>query len=191
MKKKRLQFLLDMDGVLVDFISGALEALNKEYKKDITLEQYAREFGVWDTYDYYGITQEDFWRTIEAVPYFWLDLKPLPWYKELYDYLSSIGDVTIVTAPSQSMNCIREKYSWLYRYLNLTIKDVVMANKKYLLTAHGNVLIDDYSKNVSEFKGSGGKAVLVPSTWNTVDLTGDIVIDKIRRELNVMYVWKD
>ena len=66
-----------------------------------------------------------------------------------------------------------------------------MANKKYLLTAPGNVLIDDYTKNVNEFRGSGGEAVLVPSNWNTADLTEDIVVDKIRSELNVMYVWKD
>ena len=117
MERKRLQFLLDMDGVLVDFVSGALEALNKKYKKSTTLEQYVREFGTWGISDYYGITEEEFWKTIEEVPYFWLDLKPFPWYKNLYGYLSSIGDVTIVTAPSQSMNCIREKYSWLYSIL--------------------------------------------------------------------------
>jgi len=191
MEKKRLQFLLDMDGVLVDFISGALDALNKRYQKNITLRQYASEFGAWPTYDYYGITEKDFWKTIDDTRWFWYNLKPMPWYKELYGYLSSMGDVTIVTAPSLSIACIEEKLAWLSRYLNLNVKDVIFANKKYLLTAPGNILIDDYYHNTESFRSFGGKAILVPSSWNTVDLTEEMVFNVIRKELNVMYVWKD
>lgn len=183
MENRRIQILLDMDGVLVDFMSGAIKALNKAYHKDITLEQYATEFGKWGTYDYYGISKKEFWQAIENVLGFWLDLQPIPWYKELYNYLSSKGDVTITTAPSKSNSCVVQKYRWLEYYLNIKKEDVIMINKKQLLVAPGNILIDDSPDNVDRFSSVGGKAILVPSTWNTVNLTFEQVVYAIDSQL--------
>jgi uncharacterized HAD superfamily protein len=75
MEQKRTQILLDMDGVLADFISSAVDSLNRDYGKEITMKQYATEFGAWETYDYYNITVKEFWRSIEKTPNFWLNSK--------------------------------------------------------------------------------------------------------------------
>lgn len=170
MEKENLHFLLDMDGVLTDFLSGALEALNRDYGRGVTIEQYAKEFGKWGTYDYYGITQEEFWGSIYSTPDFWLHLKPLPWYKELYELLSESGEVTIVTSPSMDPNCAKEKLQWLHKHLGINASQVFIGSRKYLMAGNG-LLIDDYHKNVDSFQAAGGTAILIPSNWNTLDLT--------------------
>lgn len=177
--EKRKQFLLDMDGVLSDFISGALKELNKEYHRDITIEQYAKDFGQWGTYDYYGITVEQFWKPIVNNKSFWINIQPYPWYRELYDDLKEVGDVTILTHPYPGdKECIRQKLEWLKLYLGLDSDDVLFGSRKYLLAGNG-LLIDDYYKNVNSFIDAGGEAVLVPSNWNTVDISYNKVLSTI------------
>lgn len=170
MEMKRTQILLDMDGVLADFLSGAIEALNRDFNRTITIERYALEFGQWGTYDYYGITQEQFWGSIHSTPNFWYNLKPMPWSKSVYNMLSSFGDITILTTPSLDPSCAMQKLQWLDNYFNIKSDAVLMGARKYLLAGNG-ILIDDYHKNVDSFKEAGGDAILIPSNWNTLDLT--------------------
>ena len=168
--KKEQQILLDMDGVLVDFVSGALSALNRDFNKDITIERYVKEFGLWEMYDYYGISIKQFWDSIHNTPDFWYNLQPLPWYKELYKLLSELGLVTIVTTPSIDPSCAEQKLRWLRDYMDIDSTQVLMGTRKSLLVGNG-ILIDDYYGNVEKFKGFGGEAILIPSTWNTNGLT--------------------
>ncbi len=123
-KNKRPNILLDVDGVLADFLSGAIKVLNRAYNRDITLEQYAKEWGKWGTYDYYGITVEQFWKPIDETHNFWMDLEPMPWATKLYTALSAVGDVTILTMPNADPNCGRQKLQWLDYHLGI--------KKKYL-----------------------------------------------------------
>jgi 5'(3')-deoxyribonucleotidase len=175
---KKLHFLLDMDGVLVDFLSGAIESLNKEFDRSITIDQYVKEFGQWGTYDYYGITVQQFWTAIHSTPDFWFNLKPIPWYDQIYKLLSGIGDVTIVTAPSEDPDCAKQKLLWLRKHLDIGPDKVFLGTRKYLMAGNG-ILIDDYQKNVESFKLAGGQAILIPSTWNTPNLTWERVCNTI------------
>lgn len=159
-----------MDGVLVDFLSGAIKVLNRDFKKDHTIEEYAEKFAQWETYDWYGISITDFWNSISITPFFWIDLEPMPWYKELYGLLSEMGDVTILTSPSLDPLCAMQKLQWLKKYLNIGSDAVFMGSRKYLMAGNG-ILIDDYYKNVDKFRLAGGEAILVPSNWNTNGLT--------------------
>lgn len=167
-------FLLDMDGVLVDFTSSALELFNRELNKDITLEDYVnKQFG-WNIQDVYEISVNEFWSIIDSKPFFWLKLKPFPWAKLLVDFLRKIGDVTIVTTPSLDPECAKQKLQWLDSCLNIKSNDVFIGSKKYLMAGNGT-LIDDAPNNVNKFIEYGGKAILVPSNWNTRDLNFNLV----------------
>ena len=186
MEKKRI--LLDMDGVLSDFISGAVNVLNRTYDKDITMKQYATEFGEWGTYDYYGITVEEFWRPINQEPNFWINLKPYPWYKELYNSLCDIGEVTIVTSPSEDPDCMAQKLKWARHYLGISITEMFFGSRKYLMAGNG-ILIDDYSKNTEAFATAGGESILIPSNWNTPDISFDKVWDTIQKNETIQ-LWQ-
>jgi len=179
---KRKQILLDQDGVLADFLSGAIKVLNRAYGRDITLEQYSKEFGKWGTYDYYGITVEQFWEPIDDEFNFWMNLEPMPWATKLYTALAAIGDVTIVTMPGADPDCGRQKLQWLDYHLGIKHDEVFLGARKYLMAGNG-VLIDDYHKNTDAFIENGGQAILIPSTWNKFDTSFEEIWDIISKQL--------
>lgn len=45
--------------------------------------------------------------------------------------------------------------------------------------AGNGILIDDYHKNVEAFKDAGGEAILIPSNWNAVGVTFDMIKNTI------------
>ena len=177
-----MEILLDMDGVLADFFGKALQTFNHRFHKDVTPEQYIRESSNWDISKFYGISDITFWETIEAEKGFWLEIKPIPWYRDLYVSLTAYGRVTIFTSPSRDPRCAREKLLWLKKYMGLYSDDVIMGSRKELSAGNG-ILIDDSGRNVERFRNAGGQAILVPSTWNTLDLTFDKVWEPIRDSL--------
>lgn len=181
-KMDRINILLDCDGVICDFLSGAIDVLNKKYKRDYTVEQYARNFGEFGIDKFYGITTQEFWDTITETENFWYNLQPFPWAKELYDYLKIIGNVTIVTSPSLDPDCAKQKLMWLKHHLNIDSTDVFIGSKKHLMAGNG-LLIDDYKKNVMDFMNNGGDAIIVPSNWNSIILTKELVFDTIERDI--------
>lgn len=175
------EILLDMDGVLSDFFTAAFTKLTSLQTDPMQKYDYVRhqEF---DMAKVFGITQETFWSTIDQDS-FWLDLKPFLWAPELYRKLSEYGRVTICSSPSLNPNCIPQKLAWLKQHLNLVASSCLFGGRKELMAGGNKILIDDYPKNVEKFRAAGGKAILVPSNWNTVNLTYTQVLSTILAEL--------
>lgn len=178
----RVDYLLDMDGVLSDFTSGALTVLNKACNRTVTLDRYVEDFGEWGIQNYYNLSTEQFWDIINNEKDFWLNLKPFYWSKSLLKFLRKTGDVTVVTTPSLDPDCAKQKLQWLEKYLDIKSNDVFLGSKKYLMAGNG-ILIDDYPKNVQKFYENKGQAILVPSNWNTLNLTFEQVKQTILNNL--------
>lgn len=104
-----------MDGVLCDFKSAAINALEK------TPEQ----------------------RYPQARWGFFLGLKPIPGAIDAFRKLSEKYDVWILTRPSpQNVNCYTEKAQWVWNNLGEeVVEKVIMSCDKNLLK--GDFLIDD------------------------------------------------
>jgi len=181
---KEINILLDMDGVLADFTHGAINVLNQRTKKNYTVKQYAEEFGNWGMDRNYGITKYEFWLAIGSKDEFWFKLKPFPWALDLYKYLCSLGNVTIVTTPSLDPDCAAQKLRWLDYYLRVKSSDVFIGGKKYLMAGNG-ILIDDYPVNCEKFAKAGGEAICVPSNWNTIDFNEDLVMESINQKITL------
>lgn len=60
--------------------------------------------------------------------------------------------------------------------------DVFIGSKKHLMAGNG-VLIDDWEVNVNKFREAGGEAVLIPSNWNSVGLTFELLKEDINTSL--------
>ena len=169
--KKEQHILLDMDGVLCNFIQGALDAHGSDIAHD--------EINDWNIEKRLGITGTEFWDKMKGYD-FWFNLKPYPWYKTLYKRLKSeYFDVTIVTSPSNDSECCQAKLDWLKKYLKIKPEDVFVGTKKYLLANNNNILIDDNRKNCEEFAEYGGPYVVFPQKWNGFEIADNEKLDYV------------
>lgn len=151
-----MHILLDMDGVLADFLSQACH-IHKQ-----PLESVDR----WDFYESWGLTAEQFWLPLRGRA-FWANLEPYHWARRLYYTLASQYDVTIATSPNKDPDCASGKVDWLYRYFGEDFRDYLIGPEKWLMAKPGHLLIDDNADTCRKFIELGGNAVLFPQPWNT------------------------
>jgi 5'(3')-deoxyribonucleotidase len=149
--------LLDLDGVLVDFISGCLKVLGRHEKHD--------DIKSWNFYREWGISDEEFWEKCSA-PGFWYNLELYPWAKEFYSLLKKHGDVVISTSPSSHPLCTQEKIAFCQDKLDIKRRDIMVGGRKELLAGEGRILIDDYTENINIFNRYGGNGILFKQPWN-------------------------
>lgn len=157
--EERRIFLLDLDGVIANFVAGSIEACELPITED--------EVRQWDYYEPY-MTRYEFWRRIHEQKYFWEDLPVYPGSYELVDHLGSRGDVIYCTDPSGDVDAATGKIKWLVRngFMGPGGNNYVLTHHKHLLARPGVVLIDDYPANVERFIQHGGEALLFDRPWN-------------------------
>jgi 5'(3')-deoxyribonucleotidase len=151
--------LLDLDGVLVDFVGGALRVHGSQLCPD--------DINRYDMVGVMGVSGVDFWKPIDAAgPEFWRDLESYPWFDQLYHGLKALGRVVLVTQPSWSWHSFAGKKMWLDRVLGPSFRDYAFIKEKDLLARPTRVLVDDSPHNIASFLAAGGEACLFPQPWN-------------------------
>lgn len=157
------QCLLDMDGVLADFVGGVVKAHGRPYPYI-----HPSSYGCFDIEKIWGISAHDFWSPCDGAS-FWDNLGKTPEADTLVNSVcEQFGpdNVAILTAPSQSPYCVPGKRRWIERYYPQLKKNIIFGSAKKFLAAPTRVLIDDRDKNVDDFVGAGGCAILMPRLWN-------------------------
>lgn len=150
--------LLDMDGVLCDFVGEACELHGRD---PATVTR-------WDFYAGWGMTAADFWRPINHQGRdFWARLQPYPWAAELIEAVAKADpDFHVCTTPSASPESLAGKLDWLHAHFGRRFRRYHMTPSKAALAAPGRLLIDDSDHNVGDFIANGGEAMLFPQPWN-------------------------
>lgn len=160
---------VDMDGVLVDFLRGALSAHNRLD----ALDNYPR--GQWLVERHLGMTAEEFWGPLQGFE-FWDNL---PAYHTFWTFVDVInetfgGNWAIASTPCDDPFSAAGKLSWLSRYLpkcnGRSFRRFFLCEHKYRLAKPGTVLIDDNETNCRDFVAAGGRSVLIPRPWNTAPI---------------------
>lgn len=165
---KKLTFLLDMDGVCVDFITPALNAVGRP---DL-IDNWKDNQG--NLGELTGLSYGDIWEKIDGLEEsFWRDMKEYPWFWDMYNHLSSLGEVVFCTSPSWDENCPKGKLLWLHDRFGRDFRNYVFTNYKYLLASRRSILIDDTEAQCNSFIKGGldnfgekGRAILFPQPWN-------------------------
>lgn len=170
---------LDMDGVIVDFMTSSLELHGGGH----LLETWPP--GEKDAHTLLGITRGQFWKKLDAAgAQFWSDLPPYPWTFDLLSLLRRIAPVTILTSPSMSHDCPGGKILWMRKHLGKGFRDYLIGPSKHLLAHPDTLLVDDKESNVEKFRSAGGQAILFPRPWNSNHHELD-PLEYVRRQLNV------
>lgn len=152
--------LLDMDGVLVNFVDGIISSFGIEAKHD--------DWASWNYHKELGFTDEQMWAPTREAGW-WEALNPYPWAGELVEYLRSSGfKVIFCTSPSTDSKCPMEKVNWLRKHglMDHGKNDYQMGPMKELNAMSGAILIDDSDANVEKYQNAAGKAILFPQPWN-------------------------
>lgn len=178
--------LVDMDEVLVDYISGAL----KVHK--VTPQQLAakRKPGHWNIAEALSIPEGDFWKPINDIgSEFWEALQPLPWAEKLVGLIEAIGwDWYVVTSPSREPESYSGKVRWLKNFFGKEFDRIIPTKYKWLLAGEGRVLIDDREKNCVEFEKVGGASILFPSAGNFLYVFQDRPLEYVSHRLEGLKV---
>jgi hypothetical protein len=136
---------IDLDGVIVDFLRGAVEAgiYNPETGK--MDEQKLEE------------ADDGFWANLPTI------IEGMWLYSRLYAY-SKKKDFTLYVLSHAINDAAREgKKQWLEKNLHINPMNVVFVSKrrdKNDFADSETLLIDDYQKNCEEFTKAGGQSVL-------------------------------
>lgn len=172
--------LLDMDGVIADFVGSAIRLFGRE---DLLSTWPC---GQWCIAKALGISEVDFWGKIDVRGrHFWERLDFYPWAFRLTGMLTSFAPWTICTSPSHHPESLAGKLAWLHSCFGFPFRNYFMGSAKHLFARPGTVLVDDSDKNVSDFQAAGGKSILFPQPWNALYAIqmGEDKLDYVERQL--------
>ena|SRR6218665_2490344 len=153
-----MKIVLDLDGVLVDFVGGIFRHLDiipqETWPTPGKFDSSA--FGVANIWD--GL-RHDFWEGLQ-------------WNLDGPDILkmceAAVGkeNIVICTSPALHPEGASGKMAWIQRELKDYRRRFFIGSAKHFLANPNTILVDDFEKNVSDFQNHGGKAILVSRPWN-------------------------
>jgi hypothetical protein len=152
---------VDLDGVLVNFCSGAFRVHGARYPDPWPV-------GVFAVRDVLRLDNQAFWAPMDEQ--FWADLEPMPDCRDLLHLLEGFfgaDHVCILSSPSHDPSALAGKYRWILRHLPAYARRYLIGPAKHFCAGPGKVLLDDHDDNVQRFTEAGGQGVLVPRPWNS------------------------
>lgn len=156
-----IQCNFDLDGVLANFIKGALEW----HKKEGPVEE-------WDFFAKWGVSEKEFWE--DKGFDFWRLLEPyadgMSLLKEVEEACGEDSPIAmqigLMSSPCETAGCCDAKREWVREYLPQYYKRLTLVNEKEQHAGPTKILIDDSDSNCKKWRNAGGRAILVPRTWN-------------------------
>jgi 5'(3')-deoxyribonucleotidase len=155
-----MKILLDMDGVLADFVGEVEEIFNFPLAGKINEHD--------DFWSVLGQSPNDFWnhKDINKTE-FWENLAKYSWADELVSILHYYAkEVHICSSPSLAVPAFSGKAKWIENHYPTLLGNIVLTRNKSLLANEDHILIDDSEVMVNNFRKAGGNAILFPQEWN-------------------------
>jgi 5'(3')-deoxyribonucleotidase len=142
----RSRILLDVDGVLADFLTPAIVILRRLTGKPWTHQ----DMPTWDLFDVVGHEWEKRFFQECGRRGFAESLDVYAGAREGVAQLQQISDIYIVTSPMQhNPTWTYERESWLQKHFEIPASKVVHTSAKYL--CRGDILVDDRPANVEKW----------------------------------------
>lgn len=134
---------LDLDGVMADFDA-----------------HFPATFGL----DHKSMADAAMWQVINSHDSYFRDMPPCPGAKEFFASVAWIEPIILTACPSSNYGHVaRQKRAWVREHLSTScIILPVMGgrNKALFMHAPGDVLIDDFERNIKAWELEGGVGIL-------------------------------
>lgn len=151
-----------MDGVLADFDRGVRElcGLNPVDQSKSTNAQTDR-----------------LWEEVRKVPHFYGKLQPIESASEMFmrifeKYGEACQILTGIPKPRRKIeNAGEDKIEWAHKFLSPDVKVNIVFREQKPEFCRGaqDILVDDYDRNINEWKSHGGTGILFFNTKQTSD----------------------
>jgi hypothetical protein len=148
----------DMDGVLCNFISAA------EKVTGVTINKWMEE-----------PDKKEKWKPIIDKKNFWHTLPWQPGGQQLWSYINNYSPhiLSAYVENATDPNCIPGKRFWAQSHLGLPTGRINLVKRREKqnfakLNGEPTLLIDDYIKNINQFKARGGIAIHHISAASTI-----------------------
>ena len=150
--------LLDMDGVISNFVDQVIATFGWDIKHD--------DYSSWAYHQQMGLTDQQFWARIDSE--FWDRIEPYPWASQLVSELRDEGEVIFATSPNLDSATPSAKVRWLRKHgmMYTWLNEYMIGPHKHLMANKQTILIDDSDSNIEKFRAAGGNAILFPQPWN-------------------------
>lgn len=161
------RILLDMDGVLVDFIGGAKKLHNVHVPNHPHVPATQTEQAPWEIEPIFGMSAPELWDPMGRS--FWANLDPLPQMPSIVGQLEArFGEenICLLTSPIRTDGCIDGKMDWIKKHLPQYRRRFLVGPAKQFCASERHALVDDHAKNIEAFKDAGGYTFLSPAPWN-------------------------
>jgi hypothetical protein len=155
-----VSIFFDLDGVLADFVTGALAAHGRTDVPAASVE--------WAIETQLGIEPETFWKPLGLE--FWRDL---PRHEDGFALLAHAeakfgrDRIALLSSPCQTAGCLEGKREWVRRHLPDYERRLFLGSAKQMFAGPRTVLVDDHDTNTNRFVTAGGWSVPVPRPWNS------------------------
>ncbi len=154
-----LAVFVDLDGVLCDFVRGALAAHGRADVPEASV--------AWGIESQLGIEPAAFWGRLGFD--FWAGLEPYPdGFALLRRAEELVGPerIGLLTSPCDTAGCVDGKRAWVVRHLPGYARRLFVGSAKELFAGPSKVLVDDHDANVDRFLAAGGFTFQPPRPWN-------------------------
>lgn len=159
------RILLDMDGVIVNFVDGICKAIGKPNPFET-----GTVFSGWGIWEPIGVSETEFWQACMSRD-FWENLEWTPdGERLLFMAESCVGrnNVFLSTSPTLCPDCYAGKAAWvLFNMPSGYQFRCMFGTCKWLMANPRHILVDDGDHNVQAYRDHGGHAILVPRPWNS------------------------
>lgn len=171
---RRPRVLLDVDGVLADFLTPSLAIFQR-----LTGHPYTHgDFKTWDIFETIPREHESAYYEVVNVPGWCRSLPVYEGAQAGVQALKEVADLYIVTSPlSRHPTWTHEREGWLHEHFGIHHRKIVHTSAKYLCI--GDVFVDDRPDHIEawEAEHAGGLGLLWDQPYNRGSKAGFRVLD--------------
>ncbi len=154
---KKLEILVDLDGIVVDLTTHWLELIERDHGIKVGLH----EIDQWSLHKCGELTKLGATKVYDylQLPGLFRNAPPLTGAIESLRELNELHDVVICSSPSGPVSA-KEKLEWLSEHTPfLKLNQIILANKKTMVC--GDVLIDDHPETGAAYRKRWPKAMVL------------------------------